>query len=77
MEGDTKRPTSAMQLSSSDEVFLAPGRNDVLERRSPVPRISSTSTSAGSRSSYDASDGGAQQDSATSLNSPTLEPPVK
>ena len=39
VEGDTTRPTSAMQVSSSDEAFVAPGGNNgigVIERPSPL-----------------------------------------
>ena len=42
VEGDTTRPTSAMQVRSSDEAFVAPGGNNgigVLERPSPLPPV--------------------------------------
>ena len=42
MEGETTLPTSAMQVISSDEVFMAPGWNDwigVLERPRPLAPV--------------------------------------
>ena len=78
VEGDTTRPTSAMQVSSSDEVLVAPERNSsigLLERSSPVRPIAATTMRAVSSSSDDASAGGAQKNSATPVNSLTLEPP--
>ena len=58
VEGDSRRPTSAMQVSSSGEVFATPGGNDgmgVLERPSPLPSRPTTPASAVSGSSEDAS----------------------
>ena len=80
VEVATTRPTSAMQVSSSDEVFLAPGGNSsiaVLERPSPVPPIAMMPVSAVSSSSDAASAGGTQKNSATPVNSATLDPPCK
>ena len=80
VEGDTMRPTSAMQVSSWDEVFLAPGGNDgigVLERPSPLPPIPTTPASAVSSSSDDASAAGARKNSATPVPSPVIDPPAQ
>ena len=80
VEGDITRPTSAMQVSSSDEAFVAPGGNNgigVIERPSPLPPVPTTPASAVSSSSDDASAGGAHKNSETPLNSPMNDPSVK
>ena len=69
--GQTTRPTSAMQVGSSDEVFLAPGRNNdgigVLERPSSLPPVATAPVSGVTSSSDEASVGGTQKDSATPM----------
>ena len=80
VEGDTMRPTSAMQVSSSDHVFPAPAGNDgigVVERPSPLPPVSWTPGSAVSSSSDDASAAGARKNSATPVNPPVIDPPAQ
>ena len=78
VEGDTTRPTSAMQVSSSDEAFVAPGGNNgvgVIEHPGPLPPVQTTPASAVSSSSDDVSAGGALKNSETPLNSPMNDPP--
>ena len=78
VEGDTTRPTSAMQVSSSDEAYVAPEGNNgigVIEHPSPLPPIPTTPASAVSSSSDDASVGGAQKN--TPVNFPVNDPPAQ
>ena len=80
VEGDTTRPTSAMQVSSSDKAFVAPGGNNgigAIEHPSPLPPIPTTPVSAVSSSIDDASAGGAQKNSETPMNSPMNDPPAQ
>ena len=80
VERDATRPTSEMQLSSSDEAFVASGGNNgvcVIERPSQLPPVSTTPASAVSRSSDEASAGGARKNSTTHRNSPMNDPPAQ
>ena len=80
VEGDSTGPTSAMQVSSSDEGFVAPGGNNgigVIEHPSPLPPVPTTPASAISNSSDDASAGGAQKNSEIHLNSSMNVPPAQ
>ena len=78
LDGHTTSPTSAMQVSSSHDVFPAPGWNDGIdlqERPSPLPPIPTTPVSAGSSSSDDSSSHGPECNSASPVNSPEIDPP--
>ena len=80
VEGDTTRPTSAMQVSSSDELLVVSGGNNgvgVIEHPSPLPPVPTTPASAVSSSSDDASAGGTQKSSETPVNVPMNDPPTQ
>ena len=80
VEGDTTRPPSEMQVSSSDEALVAPGGNNgiaVIESPSPMPPVSTTPPSAVSSSSDDASAAGTRINSTTPVHSTVNDPPAQ
>ena len=80
VEDEPTPATSAKQLSSSDEVFVAAGGNNgigVLERPSPLPPVVSLTASAVPTSSDAALALGTQTDSATPVPTPMNDPPTQ